>query len=495
MTIHGARVMADLGRTVPGRVGMLAVLLLTIGCGPRPEFVDRPGVVVLEGATLIDGTGSAPVASSAVVIEGERVLRVGTMGDFRYRDDAEVHDLTGRWILPGLIEMHAHLPAEPAEQERVLRTYLAHGVTTLANLAAGPATGLDPKERLANRELEGPRMFTAGRALNGPSWMDGFPFVARVESEREVREEVHRQASSGVDLIKVYAHLAPDLVCAAVDEAHGAGLRAVGHLGETSWTRARECGIDILVHSALAGPTWELLNDPDRERFRRNVFPPRDGLAAYDPLLWKVWTERIDLDGPRFQHLLTLLRRPGVAVDPNLVVFESFMWSDDPALRRRAEFLSPLEDWGHAEDVATLVDEDSDAAGAVSHPATASWTAAGFESVRSAWPVFLEMTRQFHEAGVVLTAGSDFGNPWLTPGAALHRELELLASAGIPPLDVLSIATRNAAEALGASGEIGVVAPGALADLLVLDRDPLEDVANVRSVVAVFQGGRRVELR
>jgi hypothetical protein len=459
---------------------MSVALLLTIGCGPRPELIDRPGVVVLEGATLIDGSGSAPVPSSAVVIEGERVLRVGAVGDFRYRDDAEVHDLTGRWILPGLVEMHAHLPAQPDDQERVLRAYLAHGVTTLANLAASPATGLDAKARLASPEFEGPRMFTAGRALNGPSWLDGFPIAVRVDSEREVREEVHRQASSGVDLIKVYAHLAPDLVCAAVDEAHRAGLRAVGHLGETSWTHALECGIDILVHSALAGPTWELLNDPDQERFRRNVFPPRDGLAAYDPLLWNEWTERVDLDGSRFQHLLVLLRRPGVAVDPNLVVFESFVWSDAPALRRRAAFLSPA---------------DAEAAGAEPHPATASWTPAGFESARSAWPVFLEMIRRFHEAGVVLTAGSDFGNTWLTPGAALHRELELLASAGIPPLDVLSIATRNAAEALGASGEIGVVAPGALADLLVLDRDPLEDVANVRSVVAVLQGGRRVETR
>jgi imidazolonepropionase-like amidohydrolase len=474
------RVTAGHDGAVPGLLATLVPLLLAVACGTEPEFIDRAGVVVLEGATLIDGTGSAPVASSAVVIEGERVVRVGAVGDFRYRDDVEVHDVTGRWILPGLIEMHAHLPAEPAEQERVLRSYLAHGVTTLANLAAGPATGLDAKARLANGLVEGPRMFTAGRALNGPSWLDGFPLFVRVESEQEVREEVRRQASSGVDLVKVYAHLAPDLVCAAVDEAHGAGLRVAGHLGETSWTRALECGIDILVHSALAGPTWELLNEPDRERLRRNVFPPRNGLDAYDPLLWNEWTDRVELDGPPFQELLALLGRPGVAVDPNLLVFESIVWSDDPALRRRAAFLAPV---------------DAEAAGAAPHPATASWTPAGFESVRSAWPVFLEMIRRFHEAGVLLTAGSDFGNAWLTPGAALHRELELLASAGIPPLDVLTVATSNAAAVLGATGEIGVVAPGALADLVVLDRDPLEDVANVRSVVAVFQGGRRVEFR
>lgn len=463
---------------VPGRLGVSAAFLFTVACGSPPELIDRPGVVVLEGATLIDGSGSAPVPSSAVVLEGERVLRVGAVGDFRYRDDAEVHDVRGRWILPGLIEMHAHLPADPDEQERALRAYLAHGVTTLANLAAAPATGIDAKARLAAGELEGPRMFTAGRALNGPSWLDGFPLVVRVESEQEVREEVRRQVRSGVDLIKVYAHLPPELACAAIDEAHRAGLRVVGHLGETSWTRALECGIDILVHSTLAGPTWELLDQPDRERFRRNPFPPRNGLAAYDPLLWTEWTERVDLDGPRFQHLLALLRRRSVAVDPNLVVFESIVWSDDPALRRRPEFLSP---------------RDADAPGTEPHPATVSWSPAGFESVRSAWPVFLEMIRRFHEAGVVLTAGSDFGNPWLRPGAALHRELELLASAGVPPLDVLGVATRNAAGVLGAPGEIGVVAPGALADLVVLERDPLQDVANVRSVVAVFQAGRRVD--
>lgn len=461
--------------TMSNRLLVLSLWMLT-ACASRPEPLEVPDLLVLEGATLIDGTGALPRDSAVLVVADGRIHRVGTTGDFSYPSDAVVHDVSGRWIIPGLVEMHAHLPSAPARQQRVLEQYLAYGVTTLANLAADSGSGLDVRNALQRGELHGPRMLTAGRALNGPSWLDQAPFIVRVENEAEVREEVRRQAAAGVDLIKVYAHLEPDLVCAAIEEAHAEELPVAGHLGHTGWGQAARCGIDIIVHSALAGPTGELAAAIRREP-RENVFPPAAGLETYDPMLYAEGMRRVDLDGARFNELLRTLVSRSVVVDPNLVVMESILWSDDPLLRQNPAFAP----------------EPGTSVAAERHSATAGWTAQDFAAVQATWPTVLEMIRRLHDAGIAITAGTDFGNPWLVPGAAYHRELELLVSAGIDPLEVLAMATRNPAAAL--KMDVGVLLPSRRADFLILSRDPLVDITNTRSIEAVYQNGRRVDRR
>ena len=454
----------------------VVLLLVTAACAPRREPVKGQGLVVLEGATLITGAGGGPVEHSVVILEGERIKRIGRLGSFRYPADAEVMDLRDRWLVPGFVEMHSHIPGPP-DQEQILRTYLAFGVTTLMNPMAVPETGTEPRTAVATGRLIGPRIFTAGRGLNGPSAFDGFSLMVRVNSEADARAEVQRQAAAGVDFIKVFAHMEPAVVAAVVREAHAQGLKVTGHLGRTSWQEGIDCGIDVLLHSALGGPTWELVPEPERNRFRINVLPPQSGIDEYDASLFREWRELVDLQGPLFQNLVAAIVESNVTVDPNLVVYESIIWGDDTEARERLEpDMAPLSDaeaWRSSD----------------TNPATSGWDEEDFAEAKATWPLFLDMVRMFHEAGVRLTAGSDLINPWITPGVAWHRELELLVSAGISPREVLSIATRNGAEALGALAEIGTVEEGKIADLVVLGADPLEDIRNTRRILLVFQRG------
>jgi imidazolonepropionase-like amidohydrolase len=441
-------------------------------------LIEGDNLVVLDGATLIDGTGAPPSNSSVVVLEGDRIIRIGRSGVFRFPEGTEVLNLAGHWVLPGFVEMHSHLPG-PSLQTEVLRTYLAHGVTSLVNPAASDTRGVGVRDALAQGLLVGPTMFTAGRGINGPSFVDGSPMFVSVGSEDEARGEVRRQAKMGVDLIKVFGHLGPDLVAAVIDEAHAHGLKVTGHLGRTSWRDAVSAGIDILLHSALGGPTWELVPISERFRFRDNILPPSTGLADYDASLFRDWRGLVDLDGSAFQDLVTDMTRAGVTVDPNLVVYESIIWGDDPSLREILEPDVGPEAWASAW------------RSAGSNPTTATWDAEDHAEAKAAWPVFLEMVLRFHEAGIRLTAGSDLANPWITPGVAYHRELELLVSAGIPSMEVLSIATRNGAEALGLLDQFGTIEEGKMADLVVLGADPLEDIKNTRSVRLVIRRGVR----
>ena len=455
---------------------VLLIFVLITSCTQKAELIEGDALVVLEGVILIDGTGNAPVFDAAIVLQGDQINRVGKKGDFRYPDDATIHNLEGRWVIPGLIEMHAHLPA-PEFQEEVLRTYVAFGVTTLFNPAATPGTGVEVREKVATGELFGPAISTAGKAINGTSFLDGAPRWVIVDTEEAVRAEVQHQAEKGVDYVKFYAHLPPDLARVAIDEAHGFGLKVVGHLGKTGWHDAARAGIDVILHSALSGPTWELIPEDQRDDFRDNYLPSANYPEDYDPSLFRQWRETVNLDGPELEELINLLLENKTVVDPNLVVYESIIWGNDPETRERLEpdyAPKPMRtQWRQG-----------------LNPGLATWTDEDFAEVQSTWPVFLEIVRRFHERGVPLTAGTDLGNPWITPGPALHREYELLVSAGIPPLEVLTIATANPARALGIIDEVGTVEPGKRADLVILTADPLQDIRNTRAIGAVIKGGQ-----
>ena len=432
---------------------------------------------ILEGATLIDGTGASPITSAVVEIHDDRIKRIGKVGEFRYPSGASIRDLQGKWILPGFVEMHAHLPAA-AYQQQVLCTYLAHGVTTLMNPAASRQTGIKPKWELSSGYLIGPRMFTAGRALNGSSFLNGQSWVVCMDTEAEIQAEVEQQATMGVDFIKVFAHLDPKLMSAAIKEAHLHELKVIGHLGRTSWKEAIDLGIDIIVHSALIGPTWELVPESERGLFREiSIFPPTTGFDAFDASLYKIWCDLVDLYDSPFQSLMIALVENNVVVDPNLVVFETFIWGDDEKTQERLEpDVAPnhlARKWC-----------------GTSHPFTTTWDEEDFKQVKATWPLFLEMISLFHKNGVFLTAGSDLGTPWITPGVAFHRELHLLSESGISNLDVLSIATRNGAQALGIHSETGTIEEGKLADLVILSSDPIEDISNTRKIESVYMNGK-----
>lgn len=444
----------------------LALYSLVIGCQPAVG-VDETITLVLEHVTIVDGTGAQPLSDGTVSLAGDRIVYAGKTSAAPRAPNAEVLDLTGRWVVPGFIDMHAHLDRGP-KSEHFLSQLVAFG-TTAVRAPSNPEVEL--RDRIASGEVVGPELFLSGVLINGPD----SPFGQRGETPSDYREIVAQDAARGVEFVKLYVGVPLELARVVIEEAHRHGLGVIGHLGETTWAEAAEAGIDALTHSWYAGLIHSVVPDEYREAFRGFYIPP--GADGFDASLFRTWRQVVDVRGPEVTGLADLLVQHGIAVDPNLVLGEAVTWGDDPRALERLEpdFAMPgqAERWR-----------------AAPHRYSSSWTDEHRAEAKLAWPLMLEIIRVFHERGVLLTVGTDYLNPWMTPGVAFHREMELLVSAGIPPLEVLSLATRNAAEALGVAEEIGTIEEGKRADLVVLSADPLVSISNTRSIERVFSRGQ-----
>jgi hypothetical protein len=250
----------------------------------------------------------------------------------------------------------------------------------------------------------------------------------------------------------------------------------MGHLGRTTWTEAAEFGIDSLAHSWYCGLAHSIVPPQHREEFRDFYIPNR----RFNPMLFRKWRGVVDPNGPEVAQLASLLRNRHVEVHPNLVLGEAVTWGDDAAVLERLEpAFAPPEDAANWRRGRQLF--------------SSYWPPEAMAEAKRAFPVMVQVVGAFHRRGVLLTAGTDYLNPWMTPGVAFHRELELLASAGIPPLEVLRIATRNGAEALGILSDAGTIEAGKRADLVALTADPLAAISNTRKIERVFLRGQSFE--
>lgn len=452
---------------------LLILVVVLFGCNSQKS---AKNIIVFEGATLIIGDGSAPLEKSAIVIENDKIIAVGRLGEVQYPENAEIISLKDRWLLPGFMDLHFHI--NTLEQQEALATLLQFGITTFRNTAATPEFGIELRDKIASGEIKGPRMFTSGELIDitGGFWSNT-PSAVGVATEEEIKNEVRRQAEMGVDFVKLYAHLEPELIKAGIDAAREVGVKSIGHLGKTSWLEAAALGINGVTHSGTAAPTWELVPLENQSRFK-DFFAPHQK-PEFDHTLFGPWRELVDLEGPEMTKLISSLVENRVEINPTLVIVEVMFWGDDLELREvyEPDYAPGLltEKWREGV-----------------HPYTASWTR---ESLKEAKKVFLinqEIVRKLHEAGALITTGTDFPLPWTTPGVALHREMLLMHDSGISANDVITIATGNGAEALGILDKVGTIEVGKQADLVVLSADPLEDIRNTRKIEKVFLGGSLV---
>src|SRR5919109_5342521 len=201
------------------------------------------GVIILEGATVIDGTGDLPKPNTTIVLNGSRIAYISsdTANNYNLNFSAAKNaiNLTGKYIIPGLFDMHAHVANvlknsyNQSESEYMLQMLLTHGVTTIRNPGGPTEQSIALRENVSEGKIAGPQIFTAGQLLNTPQIP--VPFVEKqVQTEQDVRQEVRTQALAGVDYIKLYVGLTPKLVQAAIDEAHSNGIEVIGHLYLTS---------------------------------------------------------------------------------------------------------------------------------------------------------------------------------------------------------------------------------------------------------------------
>jgi imidazolonepropionase-like amidohydrolase len=424
---------------------LVALFVISLfSCSPNQTFasiqsdlekIDAKGLVILEGASLIDGTGSSPRNDSVVILKDERILTVTDKGNYTmYPRDSEIVNLTGRFLIPGLFDMHAHVASvlsfsyNQTVSENTLTALLDNGVTTIRNPAGPTKESVALRDAVAAGQIKGPQIFTAGRLINA------LPFPTRfvetmANTEAEVREEVKRQADADVDYVKLYVGLYPNLVKAAIDEAHNQGIKVIGHLYLTSWTDAANLGIDALTHGVPVNPF--LLSKDTREIFIEN------GRGPFDHFLW---LNLVDLNSTEINEMINALVKNKVPVDPTLTIYEAIL-KDDP----QNQYL---------------------------------------------WSKVLQLTKILYDHGVTIMSGTDIPNFGLIPGVSLHHELELLVNAGINPLNVIKIATSNGAEALGILDDVGTIESGKQADMIILNANPLRNIRNIGAIEGVVEDGQ-----
>ena len=411
--------------------------------------------------TVIPMAGDGVLKDQTVVIEGEKVTRIGPTASISIPPNALRIDGRGKYLLPGLVDFHVHL-RDPAE----LLSYLAHGVTAVVHLS-GPMGNVPDiaalRRKIAAGELEGSNVYTTGRILDGNPPINPGVSTA-ISTPEEARLAVEEQYRAGVDFIKVYNNLPSDLLRAVVKAADQRGLAVIGHIPRRdgrpqALQTALTAGLDVIAHSEeffftyFYGDADSLLArnlppQPDRSKIPSVVRMVRESRTAVIPNLSFVAMTRRQLD-----NLDEVLSDPEARyLPPNVIA----MWrAQNPTRRKDLESFSLRERAKHA---------------------------------------FLkELIPALQAGGVLLLLGTDSSAPGMFPGKSAHLELRELVEAGLTPSQALATGTRNAGQFIkghvrGAES-FGTVSVGERADLLLLEANPLSDISNISQIAGVTVRG------
>ena len=415
--------------------GMEALADLSQKLSPNPART-----FAITGATLIDGTGNAPINDAVVVIEGDHIVAAGPRNNVKIPRGAKQIDARGKFLLPGLWEMHAHF-----EQVEWGPIYLAAGVTTVRDVGNEFEFISSVRDAVKAGRGLGPRMLLAG-IVDGdsPSALG----VIRANTPEQAKAVVNRYHDAGFQQIKIYSSIKPDILQAICAEAHRLGMTVTGHIprGMTA-IQGVEAGMDQINHIQYITPL---------------LFPK--GLR---PVPGKA-VPTIDFQSPEAQQALQFLKAHGTVIDPTLVIFEWIMHSNaipfanlEPGVAKLPEALAaPIKNSGSPPEQAVFMD--------------------------SAFQRYLDTVGALHRAGIPIVAGTD----QVVPGHSVHREIELYVKAGFTPMEAIQAATIVPARVMKLEQEVGTVETGKRADLIILDRNPLDDIHNIRSVKTVITGGR-----
>lgn len=440
--------------------GLVLALPLTGQMAGQSPFVSVSApLVALTHARVLDGTGGPARLDQTIVLDHGKISALGS--GVAIPEGAKVLDLSGETVIPGLIGMHEHLfyPAGGGQYNEQSfsfpRLYLAAGVTTIrtgGNLEG--YTDINLARLIDAGQRIGPHIFPTAPYMEGPT-----PFLQMhpLTSPAEAREFVRYWASVGANNYKGYMHITAAELGAAIQQAHQLHLKVTAHLCSVGFTQAAELGIDDLEHGWLIDtefvPGKKLDECPAQgETFATNA--------------------KLDIQGPQVQGLIHTLIAHHVAITSTLPVFETFVPNRPPLEQRVLDVLSPTAREQY------LSYRVGVAARAKSSPF--------FEL----FPKEEAFEREFARQGGVLLAGLDpTGGGGVVAGFGDQRELELLDEAGFTPAQAVQIFTENAARYLGILDQVGTIAPGKQADLVVIAGDPTTKINDVEKVVTVFKRG------
>jgi imidazolonepropionase-like amidohydrolase len=416
------------------------------------------GVIALEGATLIDGSGRAPVQDAVILVKDGHIQAVARVNEVPVPRGALRMTLIGKTVVPGLVDAHAHVERWAVER------YVAWGVTTVRDLGASTTDSLIAlKNDLDLGSVVGPRMFTSGAMIDGAS--PTYRTATAVGTRGDVRKAVDQRAVAGADLVKIYTKFTAELLPPLLDEASTLRLPIAAHLGKIDALTAARGGVTSLEH--MAGVV---------QAASRN---PGPYYRAHDDFL-RGWTlEEAGwalVDSASLARVARTLAAAHVAIVPTLVLHEMLSRLDNPTLSSRPGM----------EDVPASAASVRDVPGLLRR---SGWRAADFQAFRRSRAHQNQFVREFKRVGGLVAAGSDAANQLLVPGLSLHEELELLVAAGFTPLEAITAATRKGAELLRADS-LGELTSGKVADLVILDANAATDIRASRRIRWVMVRGR-----
>ena len=418
----GMNALAELSKTIPG---------------------SRDATLAIVGATLIDGTGAAPIPDAAVVIQTGRIVASGPRAKVKIPKAAQMVDARGKFLLPGLWDMHAHF-----EQVEWGPIYLAAGVTTVRDCGNEFEFITAVRDAIAQGRGLGPRLLLAG-------FVDGTgPLAigtARADAPEQAKMWVNRYHAAGFQQMKIYSSVKLEEVKVVADEAHRLGMTVTGHVPEgLNAFQTIEAGQDQINHIQFVA---DIMHAPLPEGSTRS--DRRKAVAD------------LDLDSPEAKKAVSFLREHHTVVDPTLALAEMFtattakpLASFEPGVEKVApELAQPLTD--------------------VEAPSERS------EMLGKIFSKDLAIIGALHRAGIPIVAGTDQS----VPGYSLHREIELYVQAGFTPMEAIQAATIVPARVMHLDKELGTVETGKRADLILLTADPLADIHKTRQVEYVITNG------
>jgi imidazolonepropionase-like amidohydrolase len=464
----------------PSWIGV-TVLSALLGC----QRTQPDAGVAFVHVNVVDVEQARLLADQTVVVQENRIVEVGPSTEVAPPGTARVVDGSGRYLMPGLWDMHTHLfgLGIPAAPQVTFPLLIANGVTGARNANGILDLELAWREEVRSHRVIGPRMFVSGQYLDGIPTVY-LPVATVVRTPEQARRAVRSLADRGVDLIKTYEMLRPEVYRAIIDEAKRFGLPVFGHVPlRVDAGEASDLGVRSLEH----GRNIELACSRDAEALlaaRTKLLDEgtaRHGMELRAEIHWLQRPVALaTYDAARCQALLERMVKNGTFATPTL-------WESSREARR-------------PDRIARVREQTLRFIPAASRPEWDAWSQSmdryteeqvAARVAHAAW--LFKLARDMHNAGVPLLAGTDIAVVWMVPGYSLHDELGLLVEAGLSPGEALQTATLNPAKFFDAVNDLGTVRPGRLADLVLLDADPLVDIANTRRIRAVVTDGQYLD--
>jgi imidazolonepropionase-like amidohydrolase len=398
--------------------------------------------LVIDHARVVDGTGAAPIEDARIVVRGDRIFEVGRAASVAAPAGAEVVDLSGRTVLPGLIDLHFHIENDP----KLALRQLSYGVTSFRDPGQWEEKFIELRRMIAQDGLAAPRIFTAGPHIDGEH--PAYPADAVVARDpEEARRFAERNVDQGASSLKIYFRLPFASARAVIDVCNARHVPCTAHLEILDARELLLAGLHGIEHITSLGPS--LLPRLQREAYRQRVLADNDARrdGRYEMFA------HLPLDGPDADALYAVLRARRPWVDPTLAVFERRPGRGTPQAARAKDAMY----------------------------------VAGFENMK-------RLARRVAVEGARIVVGGHSTVPFAARGEAPWREMELLVESGFTPLEAIQAATGTAAAFLYREEDLGTLQPGKLADLVVLTGDPTRRISEIRTVERVMAGGTWVEV-